>query len=77
MALAAWGERREFALAGVGFNRRWCSGFGLLIVFTMQALLALTILALIVLGDRSHAKIIPLRDAELFIESATRLSSLP
>ena len=50
---------------------------GLLIVFTMQALLALTILALIVLGDRSHAKIIPLRDAELFIESATRLSSLP
>lgn len=46
---------------------------GLLILFTAQALLSILVLALIVLGDRSQARIIPLRDAELFIESVTSL----
>jgi polyisoprenyl-phosphate glycosyltransferase len=42
---------------------------GLSIIASMQAMLLLLILALLVLGDRSHAKVIPLRDAEFFIES--------
>jgi glycosyltransferase involved in cell wall biosynthesis len=46
---------------------------GLLIIVTMQAILSLLVLALIVLGDRSHAKIIPWRDAELFVDSVERL----
>ena len=46
---------------------------GLLILFAMQAVLSLLILVLVVLGDRSQAKVIPLRDAELFIESVTPL----
>jgi polyisoprenyl-phosphate glycosyltransferase len=44
---------------------------GLLILFAMQAVLSLLILVLVVLGDRSQAKVIPLRDAGLFIESVT------
>jgi hypothetical protein len=48
---------------------------GLIIVFTMQALLSLLILALLVLGDRSQTKVIPIRDAEMFIESVDRLPS--
>jgi polyisoprenyl-phosphate glycosyltransferase len=47
---------------------------GLLILFTMQAILSLLILALIVLGGRSQAKVIPLRDAELYIESVNPLT---
>jgi hypothetical protein len=47
---------------------------GLLIIIMMQAILSVLILALIVLGDRSHARVIPLRDAELFIESVEPLS---
>jgi hypothetical protein len=47
---------------------------GLLLVFAMQAVLSLVILALIVLGDRSQAKVIPLRDAQFFIESVELLS---
>jgi hypothetical protein len=39
----------------------------------MQAILSLVILALIVLGDRSQAKVIPLRDAEYFVESVEPL----
>ena len=46
---------------------------GLLIIIAMQAMLSLLVLALIVLGDRSQAKIIPLRDAQLFIASAEPL----
>lgn len=47
---------------------------GLLLLFGAQALLSILVLALIVLGDRSQARVIPLRDAELFIES---VGSLP
>lgn len=50
---------------------------GLLLIFTMQAILSLLILALIVLGDRSQAKVIPLRDGALFIETVERLSEQP
>jgi hypothetical protein len=46
---------------------------GLLILFAMQAVLSLLILVLVVLGDRSQAKVIPLRDAGVFIESVTPL----
>lgn len=48
---------------------------GLLLLFGMQALLSILVLALIVLGDRSQARVIPLRDAELFIESVGTLTS--
>jgi polyisoprenyl-phosphate glycosyltransferase len=48
---------------------------GLLLIFGMQALLSILVLALIVLGDRSQARVIPLRDAELFIESVGTLTS--
>lgn len=46
---------------------------GLLILFAMQAVLSILILVLVVLGDRSQAKVIPLRDAGLFIESVKPL----
>ncbi len=48
---------------------------GLLILFAAQALLSILVLALIVLGDRSQARVIPVRDAEIFIESVTTLPS--
>jgi glycosyltransferase involved in cell wall biosynthesis len=44
-----------------------------LILFTMQGLLSILIFALTVLGRRSQAKVVPLRDAEAFIESVLRL----
>jgi polyisoprenyl-phosphate glycosyltransferase len=47
---------------------------GLLILFLMQAILSILILALIVLGGRTQAKVMPLRDAELFIESVRPLT---
>jgi glycosyltransferase involved in cell wall biosynthesis len=47
---------------------------GVLILFTMQALLSMLIFALNVLGRRSQAKIVPLRDVEPFIESVVRLN---
>jgi glycosyltransferase involved in cell wall biosynthesis len=47
----------------------------LLLLFGMQALLSILVLALIVLGDRSQARVIPLRDAEWFIESEKSMSS--
>jgi hypothetical protein len=47
---------------------------GVLILFTMQGLLSILIFALNVLGRRSQAKIVPLRDAEPFIESVVRLN---
>jgi hypothetical protein len=50
---------------------------GLLLLFGIQALLSILVLALIVLGDRSQARVIPLRDAELFIESVETLPSHP
>lgn len=46
---------------------------GLLILFAMQAVLSILILVLVVLGDRSQAKVIPLRDAGLFIETVKPL----
>jgi len=48
---------------------------GVLILFTMQGLLSILIFALTVLGRRSQAKIVPLRDAEPFVESVVRLAT--
>lgn len=50
---------------------------GLLIVFLMQGILSLLLLALVVLGDRSQAKVVPYRDAEFFIDSVTVLWEMP
>lgn len=50
---------------------------GMLLLFTMQSVLSILILTLIVLGDRSHAKVIPLRDAQVFIDSVELLLGKP
>ncbi len=48
---------------------------GVLILFTVQGLLSILIFALTVLGRRSQARIVPLRDAEPFIKSVVRLAT--
>jgi len=46
---------------------------GVLIVFTIQALLSVLLFALIVLGRRSQARILPIKDSLGFIKSAVCL----
>jgi glycosyltransferase involved in cell wall biosynthesis len=48
---------------------------GVLLLFTLQGLLSVLIFALTVLGRRSQARTIPLRDAELFLESVVRIAN--
>jgi glycosyltransferase involved in cell wall biosynthesis len=59
----------DYAIPGWATN-----AFGLLVLFAMQAILSLLILTLIVLGSRSQARFIPLRDAEFYIESVGPLA---
>jgi uncharacterized protein involved in cysteine biosynthesis len=46
---------------------------GVLMVFAMQGLLSVILFTLTVLGRRSQARIVPLRDAEGFVGSVMRL----
>jgi len=58
---------------GLGIPGWATNAAGLLILFAMQSVLSLLVLVLILLGDRSQAKVIPARDAYLFIESVETL----
>jgi hypothetical protein len=48
---------------------------GVLILFTLQGLLSVLIFALTVLGRRWQANVVPLQDAESFIESVVFLAN--
>jgi hypothetical protein len=58
----------DYAIPGWAANAA-----GLLGLLTMQGMLSVVILAMLVLGDRSNAKIIALRDADMFVKSVERL----
>jgi polyisoprenyl-phosphate glycosyltransferase len=62
----------EYAIPG------WATtAAGVLVLMAMQAIVSLMILALLVLGDRSSAKIVALRDAEMFVDRIDRMFGEP
>lgn len=61
------------AITPLAFVRGVTAATGVMILFTLQGLLSALFFALIVLGRRSEAKVVPLRDALGFIQSIDRV----